>query len=161
MSPSAVVACGCQPPRAFAGCVSFPSCRSTGSLLPPTRVMSARYYAVEKTFLDKPVQRSELRCVALKVQQLLCLFVLRRFLLLQECAVLLQQFAVSYCCNLHKTESCCSLSKGDSFCCSSVQCLSAATCAKRRPSAASSDLGSRWPSVVVAAAGVGSSLYCS
>jgi len=44
--------------------------------------------------------------------------------------------------------------KGDSFCCSSVQCLTA-TCTKRSPTAASSDLGSLWPSVVVAAAGCG------
>jgi len=47
------------------------------------------------------------------------------------------------------------ISKGDSFCCSSVQCLTAATCTKRSPAAASSDLGSRRPSVVVAAAGCG------
>jgi len=32
---------------------------------PPARVMSARCYAIEKAFLDKPVQGSELRCVAL------------------------------------------------------------------------------------------------
>jgi len=37
--------------------------------------MSARCYAIEKAFLDKLVQDSELRCVALKVQPLLSLFV--------------------------------------------------------------------------------------
>ena len=31
----------------------------------PTRAMSARCYAIERAFLDKPVQGSELHCVAL------------------------------------------------------------------------------------------------
>jgi len=80
---------------------------------PTARVMSARCYAIERAFLDKPVQGSEL-CLALykgtAAPLPLCLKEIPSASSAHFRAVL-----CAASCNLHKRESCCSLSKGDSF----------------------------------------------